>query len=157
SHPVRQRCRRSVTNTVTGDWSAVLDAMREAGQAVLDHPRASSELTQVNGARYLTRLFSGGTLVTVEDHDFDYPRFAQILSPWIQYGLFNPDASYLWAPVRGDRTYRIFGTRGTARVFHVEVYGGDYAYVSGLHVVDGGDDFVTGPNGEIEIILSRNR
>ena len=44
-----------------------------------------------------------------------------------KWGLDMPDCLYLFAPVRGDATYRIHGERGSANHFDVQVNFGHFA------------------------------
>ena len=143
--------------TVTDDhWATFTSALQETAQEIVfKNPKIDSDLARAEGLRYLTRLIAGGSLVELEAHDPAYPHFVRILNPWIQWGLPNPDCGYLHAAVHGDYSYRISGRRGSARVFRAEVYEGDWARMAGLHVFDGSSDLVAGPQGEFELVLSR--
>lgn len=72
----------------------------------------------------------------------------------------NPDDTYLLAPVRGDGTYRISGTRGTVKLLTC----GTGCNMMGMSAAPGRnfdyfdfDDLDLGPGGELDVILSAAR
>ncbi|MGD9599267.1 MAG: DUF1214 domain-containing protein [Steroidobacteraceae bacterium] len=72
----------------------------------------------------------------------------------------NPDDTYLLAPVRGDGTYRISGTRGTVKLLTF----GTGCNMMGMSAQPGrnfdyfdADDLTLGPNGEIDVVLGAER
>jgi hypothetical protein len=74
----------------------------------------------------------------------------------------NPDDLYLYAPVRGDLTYRVSGSRGTVRILsfttqrHMSGMVDDIAQIGGHNEID--DSALTiGPDGDFEIIFSAER
>jgi Protein of unknown function (DUF1214) len=128
-----------------------------AGEVVFADKRIENPLAQAEGLRYLTRCLSFAALNMVENNDPAYPHISPLLSPWLQWALPNPDYNYLTAPVHGDYEYRVFGRLGTARFFLVEVYAGVHEKIEEFQVFSSRGDFEVGPDGGIEIILSRQR
>ena len=56
--------------------------------------------------------------------DLERPLFTRIVSP-IRKWSDNPDALYFFAPLRGDREYRIRGRRGSEVYLNFTVHAGD--------------------------------
>ena len=143
-------------NATGQDWTALLGVLGQAADdVVFGNPRVDSDLARAEGLRHIIRLIAQGALSELEAHDPAFPRLVQIATPFIQWGLPNPDCLYLWASVDGSYRYRIWGDRGTAHLFHVEVTAGDLARFRDMKVYAGRHDFATSPEGEIEIILSQ--
>ena len=79
--------------------------------------------------------------------DPDLPWFFDMCSPTRLVGGPNPDGRYLLAMIRGDRAYRVTGTRGTTAYLGVQVLAGTgmtprrmAAYVSDTDLkLDGGE------------------
>lgn len=67
------------------------------------------------GWRYLSRLTRLGLEMMVEHADPDFPRFYYSNSTTLKMGGDNPDNQVCNATVSGNRRYRIWGKRGTAR------------------------------------------
>ena len=78
--------------------------------------------------------------------DPDLPWFFDMCSPTRLIGGPNPDGSYLLSMIRGDRAYRVTGTRGTTAYLGIQVLAGTgmtprrmAAYVSDTDLkLDGG-------------------
>ena len=138
------------------DWTQLLSVLGQAADdVVFENPRVESEVARAEGLRHLVRLMAQGALSELEAHDPAFPRLVQIATPFTQWGVPNPDCLYLWASVDGAYSYRIWGDRGTAHLFHEEVTAGDLARFRDMKVYAGRHDFGTGAQGEIEIILSQ--
>ena len=91
---------------------------------------------------------------TIENADPDFPRLHEL--DLVKIGADNPDNVYLSANIRGDRTYRITGTRGTIAYFSIgskaNRYAKDGTMASTGELTD--DDLVVEPDGTVEIIAS---
>jgi hypothetical protein len=146
-------------------FETLLDALAKAGdQVVFSDPRDLGEIGQAEGLRYLTRSLAAGLVSELEFHDPAFPQFCKILSPWLNWGYPNPDGTYAFANLHGDYRYRIFGDRGTARLFDIEVWEGDIAQLAKARTFSGRRDIYGGkseiemsPDGEFEVILSRDQ
>jgi len=100
---------------------AVLDTLREASEGYLGRG-LELELDRLEGLRYLLHLASAGIDFYLEG-DPERPRFVRMVSPTRKLGGDNPDAIYHFAPVRGDRSYRITGRRGRECYLSFTIHG----------------------------------
>jgi hypothetical protein len=139
----------------------LLAALVDAGEAVFADERVNTALARAEAARYVTRLFQFAREAELENHNPAYPHLNKAESPFVQWGWPNPDYVYWQAPVHGDYSYRLYGRRGTARLFTVETWDGDWAHVSRqrildikAHTNDGTGELAVSSNGEFEIVLS---
>ena len=82
-------------------------------QTVTDDAENERELLE--GLRVVAKVTALCTELSVEA-DPERPRFFDMCSHTRMVGGPNPDGSYLLAMIRGDRTYRVTGTRGTHRL-----------------------------------------
>jgi hypothetical protein len=100
---------------VSGDtWNAFADAIRDAGKVVLAEHAPASREDRAEGFRYLSRLVNASLSMFVEFADPDYPEFGRLMDTSVKWGLDNIDALYGKCSIRGEATYRIRGTGGTA-------------------------------------------
>ena len=142
---------------------AVTDAFRAAAkQIVFDDAEVDSELLRWEGLRYATRFFNVGLASELEYHDPANPHFCRAPSPYLNWGYPNPDGSYLWTMIDGNHDYRVFGHRGSAHLFDVEAWEGDYADLRNCRVSGGRRDILGGKSdlqvnddGSFEVILSK--
>ena len=70
--------------------------------------KVSSARDVADGYRFLTNIVSAAIDFYMES-DPERPHFTRIVSPTRRFGGDNPDATYFYAPIRGDRAYRIRG------------------------------------------------
>ncbi|WP_308257286.1 DUF1214 domain-containing protein [Pseudonocardia lacus] len=138
-------------------WSEFCQALERAGRAVLRDSAPATALDRAEGYRYLTRLLREMLYSTVDNADPDRPRFHQL--DLVKIGADNPDNVYLSAPVRGDRSYRITGRRGSIAYFSIgskaNRYAKDGTMASTGELTDA--ELVVEPDGRIEIIASATR
>ncbi|HWM74432.1 MAG TPA: DUF1214 domain-containing protein [Nocardioides sp.] len=135
-------------------WSEFCRALEKAGDVVLRPAAPDTPLDRAEGYRYLTRLLREMLYATVENADPDFPRLHQL--DLTKIGADNPDNVYLTATVRGDRTYRLTGTRGSISYFSVgskaNRYAKDGTMASTGELSD--QDIQVAPDGTFEIIVS---
>lgn len=135
-------------------WVDFCRALEKAGEVVLRERAPSTPLDRAEGYRYLTRLVRETLYSTVENADPDFPRLHEL--DRVKIGADNPDNVYLSANIRGDRTYRITGTRGTIAYFSIgskaNRYAKDGTMASTGELSD--RDLVVNPDGTVEIIAS---
>jgi hypothetical protein len=133
-------------------WAEFCRALEKAGEVVLKGP--DTPLDRAEGYRYLTRLVREMLYSTIENADPDRPRFHEL--DRVKIGADNPDNVYLSANIRGDRTYRITGTRGTISYFSIgskaNRYAKDGTMASTGELSD--RDLVVDADGTVEIIAS---
>jgi hypothetical protein len=108
-------------------WNELLDTLRDASQFVLGAGVPNDARGRAEGYRYLTRLLAAGLVTCVEFADADYPEFGRMVDPAMKWGLDCPDCLYLYATVRGDAQYRIYGDRGSANHIDIQVNYGHFA------------------------------
>jgi len=135
-------------------WSQFCQALEAAGQEILRPSAPDTALDRAEGYRYLTRLMREMVYSVVDNADPDRPRLHQL--DLVKIGADNPDNVYLSANIRGDRTYRITGTRGTIAYFSIGSKANRYA-VDGTMASTGelGDaELQIGADGTVEIIAS---
>jgi len=105
-------------------FHALLDLLRDADQTFLDGPRGAMDALGVaEGYRHLTHLL-GYALDLYLEGDPERPRFTPLASPTRKILGDNVDSLYHFAPLRGDRRYRIHGRRGDEVYLAFCVYGG---------------------------------
>jgi hypothetical protein len=93
--------------------------------------------------------------------DPEHPDWAPLWNP-VYTDQPNPDDIYLYAPIRGDLTYRISGDRGTCALLTFTVQQGWPGLIDEMAAVKHAKDFDhrslnVGPDGEIDLILSARR
>ncbi len=93
--------------------------------------------------------------------DPEHPDWSPLWNP-VYRQQPNPDTLYLYAPLRGDLTYRIAGNRGTC---HGLIFATQQGFagtvenardVKDSQIIDA-KDLQIGPNGEFELILSQQK
>jgi hypothetical protein len=135
-------------------WVTFCRALEKAGAVVLRETAPATALDRAEGYRYLTRLLREMLYATVENADPDFPRLHEL--DLVKIGADNPDNVYLSATIRGDRTYRITGTRGSIFYFSIgskaNRYAKDGTMASTGELAD--RDVVVEPDGTVEIIAS---
>ncbi len=135
-------------------WSQFCRALEQAGQVILSDQAPDTPLDRAEGYRYLARLTREMLYSCLDNADPDFPRFHEL--DLVKIGADNPDNVYLSANIRGDRTYRITGTRGTIAYFSIgskaNRYAKDGTMASTGELSDA--DLVVAPDGTVEIIAS---
>jgi len=144
-----------LSTAVFDDLIAALQEIRDG--YVLSNERFTDPLDVVEGYRYVTQLLSAMSELFAEA-DVEHPRFAPIVSPARKLQGDNPDAIYHFARVRGDRSYRVFGTIRqecyTSFTIHGPAADGGMA---GPLLGDINDrDFEVAPDGTYSLVLSAN-
>ena len=136
-------------------WRRYCEALREAGEHLLQTNAEASPTTRAEGVRYLLGLVRGGIGQALELADPLRPRFFRNPDSSSRWGAENADNQYLWARVDPETSYRIRGERGTAFDFLIEVKEGymqlgderNFATLSA-------DEVDCDPQGRFEIALS---
>ncbi|GGN03482.1 hypothetical protein GCM10011609_48180 [Lentzea pudingi] len=135
-------------------WSQFCRALEKAGEVVLSDGAPDTPLDRAEGYRYLARLTREMLYSCLDNADPDFPRFHEL--DLVKIGADNPDNVYLSANVRGDRNYRITGTRGTIAYFSIgskaNRYAKDGTMASTGELTDAG--LTIAPDGTVEIIAS---
>src|SRR5512145_2365367 len=137
-------------------FHALLDLLREADTTFRVGPRGDLDALGVaEGYRHLTHLL-GYALDLYLEGDPERPRFTPLASPTRKILGDNVDSRYFFAALRGDRTYRIRGRRGSEVYLAFCIYGGkpDGAWSERVVANVSQRDVDFGPRGEFELILS---
>ena len=102
-------------------WRFVQQMLGDITAIVLADARDEREL--LDGLRVVSRVTALCSELSVEA-DPELPWFFDMCSPTRTVGGPNPDGRYLLAMIRGDRRYRITGTRGTTAYLGMQVLAG---------------------------------
>lgn len=140
----------------TAAYLSLLDTLRAASEGYLR--TAETEIDRAEGLRYLLHLLAGGIDLYLEG-DPERPAFTPMVSPTRKWGGDNPDALYHFAPIRGDRGYRITGRKGRECYLSFTVHGRPNPDRLGLIAepvqADVNDRQLSiGPDGRFELVLS---
>jgi len=116
-------------------WDEFCDTLKEAGRSVTHDKAPGSPIDRAEGFRYLLELLSLAIDSVVERPDPDFPSFFPVMSPTRKFGIDNPDANYESTLIKGDRSYRIAGRRGTVHYVGLTVYAGSTGGQGGARYV----------------------
>jgi hypothetical protein len=102
-------------------WQFVQKMIGDITQVVQDDAETEREL--VEGLRMISRVTALCSELSVES-DPDLPWFFDMCSPTRMVGGPNPDGGYYLAMIRGDRAYRVTGTRGSSAYLGFQILAG---------------------------------
>ena len=102
-------------------WQFVQQMLGDVSAIVLADARDDREVR--DGLRVVSRVTALCSELSIEA-DPDLPWFFDMCSPTRMVGGPNPDGRYLLAMIRGNRRYRITGTRGTTAYLGLQVLAG---------------------------------
>jgi hypothetical protein len=102
-------------------WDFVQKMIADITQTVKDDAENERELLE--GLRVVSRVTALCSELSVES-DPDLPWFFDMCSPTRLVGGPNPDGKYYLAMIRGDRPYRVTGTRGTSAYLGFQILAG---------------------------------
>jgi hypothetical protein len=102
-------------------WRFVQQMLADVTQIVSDDAVDEREL--LDGLRVIAKVTGLCTELSVQA-DAERPHFFDMCSPTRMIGGPNPDGRYLLAMIRGDRTYRVTGTRGSTAYLGFQVLAG---------------------------------
>jgi len=149
-------------SVVSGEaWARLCETLARAGRLVTGDGVPDAPRDRAEGFRYLTRFLAAGFATCVELADADYPQFGRMVDLTMPWGLDCPDCLYLYAAVRGDATYRIWGDRGSANHIDIQVNYGHFAQgdISAWGTVSScnGFDLQLEPAGAFELVIGGER
>jgi hypothetical protein len=102
-------------------WRLVQQMLGDVTATVLAD--AQTEQEALDGLRVLSRITALCSELSVEA-DPELPWFFDMCSPTRLVGGPNPDGNYFLAMIRGDRRYRVTGTRGTTAYLGMQILAG---------------------------------
>ena len=140
-------------------WRDFCAKLAESGDVLLREQAPATPLDQAEGLRYLSRLTRTALNMLVDSADPDFPRIFLLTDDKIKIGADNPDNLYQQIVVRGDREYRITGTRGTVPYLSIGSKANRYA-IDGTMASTGEIEFADvalEPDGSFEILVSREK
>ena len=114
---------------IANDWAAkTLEAWQFVQQMLADLTQmvrddAVDERELLEGLRVIAKVTGLCTELSVQA-DAERPHFFDMCSDTRMIGGPNPDGRYLLAMIRGDRTYRVTGTRGSTAYLGFQVLAG---------------------------------
>jgi uncharacterized protein DUF1214 len=104
-----------------GAWRFVQQVLADATNTVTDDAIDERELLE--GLRVIVKVTGLCSELSVEA-DAERPHFFDMCSETRMIGGPNPDGRYLLAMIRGDRTYRVTGARGSTAYLGFQVLAG---------------------------------
>lgn len=104
-------------------WTEFCERLRRAGERVFKDPNPTSGSHRVDAYRFLTQNLGQAFDLALETRDTGYPALHTFSGPTRKLGGDCADFTYQQAWIDGHSTYRLTGTRGTARFFNVTVQG----------------------------------
>jgi len=113
--------RNDVAPASLESWRFVQQMLADVTKTVIED--ATSERELVEGLGVLAKTAALCTEMTVEA-DPQRPRFFDMCTDNRLIGGPNPDGRYLLAMIRGDRTYRVTGTRGDTAYLGFQILAG---------------------------------
>jgi uncharacterized protein DUF1214 len=129
-----------------GAWQFFQDMLRDMTSVVTED--AESEREFLEGLRAISRISALCAQLSVEA-DADHPSFFDMCTPNRMVGGPNPDGNYYLAMIRGDRSYRITGHRGSSAYLGLQILAGTglnprrmAAYVSDRDLIMVAEQFV---------------
>lgn len=139
-------------------WHDFCDRMKAVGDGILQEGFPTSEFDRAEGFRWLTRLITYATQMEVEAGDARHPFFIRYELPHNQWGGPNPDNVYLRANVDPQYDYRIWANVSDMRQAIFSLNEGDMQLGEyGVYGEHGLDEFEVGPDGQLEIFLSKEK
>ena len=108
-------------DALRASWHQFCDQLKEAGDLVFRDTAPAADIDRAKGLRLLARNISLGLQFCLENNDPAFPELLHYFDPLRKQGGDNTDALYVGAPINGEYTYRVTGTRGSARYFAVTV------------------------------------
>jgi hypothetical protein len=102
-------------------WQFFQQMLADVTKVVIQDAESERELLE--GLRVIARVSSLCSQLSVEA-DLDRPSFFDMCSDNRMIGGPNPDGNYYLAMIRGDRRYRISGTRGTSAYLGFQILAG---------------------------------
>ena len=102
-------------------WQFFQQMLADVTKVVMQDAESDRELLE--GLRVIARVSSLCSQLSVEA-DLDWPSFFDMCSENRMIGGPNPDGNYYLAMIRGDRHYRITGTRGTSAYLGFQILAG---------------------------------
>jgi hypothetical protein len=147
----------STESRARATWHQFCDALKEAGDLLVESGVPQDEQTQADGLRYLSRMARAALEWYVEFNDPAFPVLYRPAHETIKLGADNPDNLYQKAVIDGRHDYRLRGTRGTVDYISMATSRGSYAE-NFTQVETGfldGNTLAVEADGTFEIVISQ--
>jgi hypothetical protein len=134
-------------------WNHLLDTLKRTGDVVLGDSVPDGAVDRASGFRHLLVLLGVGIDELLRRGLDRVPAVKPSgMDAAYKWGMECPDCIYVGSALKGGMTYRLRGSRGTARYVGLQVMSGMASSFNALI-----DDFELGPDGEFEIVVSAER
>ena len=140
-------------DAATEAWREWCRALETTGVEALAATLTDDEVDLAEGLRHLGRMARISLMGALENKDSAHPYLWPALDPHRKMGGDNPQGLYLSGPINGTDTFRLSGTRGSARWVSVIVGQagpppfGDAVYLPDLEVdADGRFELLVSPD-----------
>src|SRR5487761_1111813 len=104
-------------------WTEFCEQVRRAGERVFKDENGASEVERCSGFQYLTQNLSQAFDIWLENRRRRHPFLHPFCSPIRKLGADNADCIYYQAWINDFDSYRIYGRRGSARMFNIVLHG----------------------------------
>jgi len=104
-------------------WSAFCDALRDAGALAFKDHNPAAPLHRADAFRFLTQNVGQAFDLALETKDPAYPQIHSFTHASRKLGADAADFLYQQAWIDGAHTYRVHGTKGSARFLNLTVQG----------------------------------
>jgi hypothetical protein len=146
-------------------WAEFCARLQSAGEQVFKDANPGSGAHRVDAFRFLTQNLGQAFDLALETRDTRYPAVHAFSGPTRKLGGDCADFTYQQAWIDGQSTYRLTGSRGTARFFNVTVQGPRTPGPGVLHEPFGdvpeanifGDQLAVGDDGQFELYIGGPR
>jgi hypothetical protein len=128
----------------TAAWRNYCRAVEKTGAEALAATLTHDEIDLAEGLRHMARMVQLTLLGSLENKDDAHPYLWPALDPHRKMGGDNPQGLYLSGPINGTDTFRLSGTRGSARWVSIIVSQsgsppfGDAVFLPDLEVAEDG-------------------
>ncbi|MDY0013713.1 MAG: DUF1214 domain-containing protein [Rhodocyclaceae bacterium] len=102
-------------------WDQFCENLKPAKDIIFRESTPATEKDRAAGLRYVARNIQMALDKEFENADPLHPQLTHIMDWRRKQGGDNPDGLYLTAPINGTDTYRLAGSRGSARYFAITV------------------------------------
>ncbi|TNF33471.1 MAG: DUF1214 domain-containing protein [Gammaproteobacteria bacterium] len=137
----------------TQAFNELIALLQTAGQQLLNERNQRDDIDLAEGYRHILDLTAIGIDLYL-DNDPERPRFSRIVYPWRKMGGDNAHALYDFAPLCGDRDYRITGNKADTCYLAFTTYGGASAEKVDIHVNLNHSQMVFDEDGDFELLLT---
>ncbi|OCB31727.1 hypothetical protein A5676_07070 [Mycobacterium malmoense] len=104
-------------------WSEFCARLQRAGEHAFKQANPASAAHRVDAYRFLTQNLGQAFDLALETRDTRYPVLHTFCGPTRKLGGDCADFTYQQAWIDGQSSYRLSGTRGTARFFNITIQG----------------------------------